>query len=217
MDITQKDIDWKSFLIKKYLSYDLDETDVMVIFVSESILEMQPKTLLTCDILTSYMKARKEDIDQSLTKLISHQYLKIVSEGGSIFSSFEDFKTRLYEDFVKDLLLHNREANAAKPDSDTIYGRLEELSGHMLSPIERDMVASWLREGASEGMVYEACQKSLTKSGNISFKSADRLVLEMERASDRKDIGVSTVNEETKKKADLSDAFASSWNPHDPK
>mgnify|MGYP000957594169 FL=1 len=55
MNISKTDLDWKNILVKKYLSYDLDELDVMVIFVSDNILIQEPKTLLTCDILGAYM------------------------------------------------------------------------------------------------------------------------------------------------------------------
>ena len=85
----------------------------------------------------------------------------------------------------------------------------------MLSPIEKDTVTRWLQEGADEGMIKEACQKAMGKSGHISFKSADKFVLEMERSQGRKDIGVSTVNEETRKKEELRDLFNNAdWTYH---
>ncbi|MFA6624999.1 MAG: DnaD domain protein [Bacilli bacterium] len=200
MNITRKDVDWKSLLIKRYLSYDLDETDVMVIFVSDALLGIEPKTLLTCDILSAYMKAKREDIDQSLTKLIDKKYMIIDTEAENIYSSVSSFKDRLFDDYIKDVSLRSRNRGTQSSDSDSVYSKLEELTGHMLSPIERDMVTNWIKEGATDGMIYEACQKSLTKSGNISFKTADKKILEMERSKDRKDIGVSTIDEDTKKK-----------------
>ena len=71
-------------------------------------------------------------------------------------------------------------------------------------------------EGADEGMVKEACQRSLTRSGNISFKAADRRILEMERSEGRKKIGVSTVDEDTRKKKEIRDIILNTdWTIHD--
>ena len=88
MNLTRNDVDWKSLLIKKYQSYGLDELDTMVIFVSDAVLSIQENTLLTCDILSPYMKATKDVIDQSLSKLMSKKYLTIVRKGNSFFSSY---------------------------------------------------------------------------------------------------------------------------------
>jgi DNA replication protein DnaD len=215
MNISKTDLDWKNILVKKYLSYDLDELDVMVIFVSDNILIQEPKTLLTCDILGAYMKASREDVDQSLSKLISKKYINVVQNGTNIYSSLEDFKDRIFKDVIKDAVLKSKEGKDVDSVSSSLYSSLEELNGGMLSPIEKDTVTRWLQEGADEGMIKEACQKAMGKSGHISFKSADKFVLEMERSQGRKDIGVSTVNEETRKKEELRDLFNNAdWTYH---
>jgi len=64
-------------------------------------------------------------------------------------------------------------------------------------------------------MIKEACHKALTKKGTISFKEADRLLMDMKRSQSRKTIGVSTVNEETKKNEELRELFNNSdWTFH---
>jgi Holliday junction resolvasome RuvABC DNA-binding subunit len=64
-------------------------------------------------------------------------------------------------------------------------------------------------------MIKEACEKSLTKAGNISFKTADRLILEMQRSQTRKSIGASTVNEDTKQREELREFLLNSdWTYH---
>lgn len=215
MNIDFNDFSFPTVLVKKYTSYGLDELDCMVILVSDSLLKIE-RTLLTCDILSSYMKARKEDIDSSLSKLLSKKIIEIVDGGNEgLYSSLENFRKRLFDDVLKDIRLQEKEKDTVKEDSN-IYSELEELCGHMLSPIERDMVTKWLKEGADEGMVREACQRSLTKSGNISFKSADKYILEMERSEGRKAIGVSTLDEDTRKKKEIRDIILNTdWTVHD--
>ncbi|MFA6861022.1 MAG: DnaD domain protein [Bacilli bacterium] len=215
MNISRNDVDWKNILTKKYLSYDLNELDVMVLLVSDNVLIQEPKTLLTCDILTSYMKAGRDQIDQSLTKLISKKYLTVINVGTTIYSSLEEFKDRLFNDFVKDIVLKSKEGRDPNTVSTSLYASLEELQGTTLSPIERDTVTRWLQEGADEGMIKEAAQKALMKSGHISFKMAERYILDMERSQTRKDIGASTVNEDTRRKEELRDLFNNSdWTYH---
>ena len=204
MNIDYNDLSFPNAIVKKYTAYGLDEMDCMVLLVSDNLLRIE-KTLLTCDILSSYMKARKEDIDTALSHLLSKGIVEIVDGGkDGLYSSIDSFKKRLFNDILKDFALEQK-GQVVHDGEDNIYSELEQLCGHPLSPIERDMVTKWLREGADEGMVREACQRSLTKSGNISFKTADRLVLEMERSEGRKKIGVSTLDEDTRKKKEIRD------------
>ena len=203
MNLTPRDLDWKVLLIKKYQSYGLDETDCMVLFVAEAALDLQPKTLLTADILSPYMRCGKDKIDQSLSKLMDKKYLVYKQEGTSFYPSFDEFKLRLFNDEIKDLTLKGNNSSSANLLSQNLYSALEEMNGP-LSPLEKDRVASWLRNGAEESMIKEACEKSRTKNGHISFKTADTLILQMERSSSRKNIGVSLVNEDTESKEELS-------------
>lgn len=211
MDININDLDWKSILIKKYRNYDLNEEDCMVLFVSDAILHVQPETLITKEILSPYM-VENDRIDASLSSLMAKKMLVIKSQGNSFFSSIEDFKNRLFEDAIKDLTLKN---NSNATASDSFYQEVERIAGRALTPLERDQITSWYKSGAEEGMIKEALQKSLTRSGNVSFKTADRLILEMQRSQSRKNLGASTVNEETKKREEIKDLLDNfDWTYH---
>ena len=105
MDIVSSDIDWKKILIKKYTSYELDEMDVTVLFVTDSILAIDGNVLITCDILSPYMAAKKEEIDLSLSKLMKKNYLSIVAENNSITTSIDAFKQKIFDDFIHDLTI----------------------------------------------------------------------------------------------------------------
>lgn len=211
MNLTFNDIDWKSLLIKKYLHYGLEENDVMVLFVSEAVLQMQPKTLLTCDILSPYMKLSEDKIDSSLSNLMSKKIITIVQDNTAFYSSLDAFKEILFKDEIKDLSLKGSYTSNEKRLTEGLYAYLETLNGP-LTAIDRDRVSAWLKEGASEMMIKEACKKSVTKGGHISFPQADRLILEMERGQSRKNIGVSTINEQDRKADALRDLIdGSDW------
>jgi hypothetical protein len=213
MEITKDDIDWKSLLIKRYLNYELSELDVMVLFVSDALLKREPATLITCDVLSQYMTAPKEDLDLSLSRLLKKKDISVTTIGKDLSFTLEPFKEKLFQDYLHDLSILGQ--SDPKDASTTLYDELEKIGGGTLSSVERDIVTNWLKEGASEGMIKEACQKSLLRSGHISFKTADKKVLEMERSSSQKEVGASTVNEETRRNEKLKDLFANSdWTYH---
>lgn len=203
MEIDVRDIDWKELLIKKYRNYDLDEEEVMVLFVSDAILALEPKTLITKDILSPYMKDQ-DGIDEALSKLLSKKFMTVTNDGTNFFTSLDDFKKKLFLDCLKDLSLRNSPSSRT---SDGFYSDIESIVSRTLTPLERDQVSAWLKSGADEGMIKEALQRSITKSGNVSFKSADKKILEMERSQSRNTIGASTVNEGEKKNEELRDLF----------
>ena len=195
MEIDYHDLDWKNILIKKYRNYGLDEEEVMVLFVSNAVLEVEPKTLITKEVLAPYMKASYQ-IDEALSHLLSKKFLTLVNEGGSFYTSLTPFKEKLFQDAIKDL---NLRGGSQERVSDNFFSDIESIVSRSLSPLERDQVSAWLKGGADEGMIKEALKRSLTKSGNVSFKTADKLILEMERSKSRNELGASTVNEEEKK------------------
>ncbi len=214
MEINAYDMDWKSILVKKYRNYDLNEIDCMVLFVSDAILHVQPKTLITKEILSPYM-VEGDKIDDSLSHLMDKKFLIIQEEGASFFSSIDNFKKKLFDDAIKDLTLKSQNNLVNNLRSDSLYQEIEQIANRSLTPLERDQVSSWLKSGADEGMIKEACTRSITKSGNISFKSADRYILDLQRSESRKNIGASTLNEETKKREELRDLFNNTdWTYH---
>ena len=101
MKISANEIDWKGLLVKKYLHYGLNELDCMVLFISDAVLDMQPKTLLTCDVLAPYMYASKDDIDSSLSNLMGKKFIQIKQEGNIFYSSLDEFKVQIFEDEMK--------------------------------------------------------------------------------------------------------------------
>jgi|GEM_PF-623759 DNA replication protein DnaD len=214
MEIQASDMDWKSLLIKRYPDYQLTEMDVMVIFVSAALIDRERKILLTRDILSQYMTAPKDAVDLSLSKLLKRGILVIHTEGNDVYTTLSEFRQKLFDDFIHDKVIEETE-KPLREGGPNLYEDLEKIAGRSLSPVERDKVTSWLKSGASEGMIKEACSKSMTPNGYLSFKTADRLVLEMLRSASREDIGASTVNEETQRNERLKDFFENEdWTYH---
>lgn len=212
MEINEKDFDWKNILIKKYTSYGLNELDVMVIFVSDNLLSIQNDVILSYDILSSYMAASKDNIDNSLTKLLSKKIIVMNTVSSSIQMSLSEFKTKLFKDVLKDAVLKDKQKTTDNSnDTASLINDLEQLNGRTLSPTERDKVSMWLRQGAEEGMIREACHQAVTRNGIISFKKADQLILAMMTSQERKQLGTSTFdhNNDTKREDEIKNILLS--------
>lgn len=203
MDINANDLDWKNILIKKYTSYGLNELDVMVIFVSDNLLKIQNDLILTYDILSNYMSAKKDDIDSSLTKLFQKKIIVMKDDSTNIQMTLDGFKEKLFNDVLKDAILKDKQVVADDSnDTSSLINDLEQLNGRTFSPTERDRISTWIRQGADEGMIREACHQSISKSGIISFKQADKLILTMITSKERKTLGTSTFDHSDEKSRD---------------
>lgn len=215
MNLNYHDIDWKNLLIKRYLSYQLNELDVMVLFVSDDILKVEETVFLSQDVLSNYMAASRDDIDQSLSKLIKKKIVEVIPQPKGMKFSLESFKGTLYNDMIKDIVINDKIGKNNTGLSGDLATNIEELIGRVLSPTERDHVSQWLKNGADEGMVKEACSKALNANGYFSMKKADKLILEMNRSKSIQDFGVSTVNEDTRRRQEISDILKSTdWTYH---
>lgn len=195
MNITMNDLDWKAILIKKYKEYKLTEVETMLLFLSDAILSIDPTTFLSPELLSSYMTVSKDEIDLALTKLMSKGFIDTTFEGGSMKYRVDSFKKRVFEDLVRDFSL--RREKERMESSSNLYTDIEQMTGTILSPIEKDRITNWLRNGASEGMIKEAIESSMTANGNINFSKADKKVLEMLRGESRRELGSSAIDEDT--------------------
>lgn len=215
MNLNFQDIDWKSVLIKRYRNYQMDEIDVMVFFVSDNILAMENDVLLTQDILADYMAASRDVIDQSLSKLLKNKMIIVNTDNNGVHFSTTEFKNRLYQDVIRDLVLAEKIGKSTTGLSHDLAQSIEELVGRPLSPLEREHISNWIKEGADDGMIKEACAKSITRSGLLSMKKADNLIMEMNRSRSIDAYGVSTVDEDTRKRQELQDFLNNSdWTYH---
>ena len=207
MEIGQSDFDFSTLLLKRYNYYRLSDLECLTILICNQLLTRDNRLLLTRDILSKHMASTKEEIDSLLNELIKKGIIEIVNNDNQIYSSIDKFKKRIYDDLIKDIRLE-KEGNT-QPSS-SLYSYLEQLNDRPLSSIERDYISNWLKDGISESLIKEACVKSKTKNGYISFKKADSYVLASLRSLSRKEIGVSTIDEK-RERDNASLLFGKDW------
>lgn len=207
MELGQSDFDFSTLLLKRYNYYRLSDLECLTILICNQLLTRDSKLLLTRDILSKHMASTKEEIDSLLNELIKKGIIEIVNNDNQIYSSIDKFKKRIYDDLIKDIRLE-KEGNTHP--SSSLYSYLEQLNDRPLSSIERDYISNWLKDGISESLIKEACVKSKTKNGYISFKKADSFVLASLRSLSRKEIGVSTIDEK-RERDNASLLFGKDW------
>ena len=207
MELGQSDFDFSTLLLKRYNYYRLSDLECLTILICNQLLTRDSRLLLTRDILSKHMASTKEEIDSLLNELIKKGIIEIVNNDNQIYSSIDKFKKRIYDDLIKDIRLE-KEGNTHP--SSSLYSYLEQLNDRPLSSIERDYISNWLKDGISESLIKEACVKSKTKNGYISFKKADSFVLASLRSLSRKEIGVSTIDEK-RERDNASLLFGKDW------
>lgn len=207
MELSQSDIDFSTILLKRYCYYRLSDLECFTILICNQLLNRDKTLLLTRDVLSKHMASTKGEIDSILNELIKKGIIEIVNSGDQIYSSLDKFKKRIYDDLIKDIRLE-KEGNTTP--SSSLYSYLEQLNDRPLSSLERDYISNWLKDGISESLIKEACVKSKTKNGYISFKKADSYVLVALRSLSRKEIGVSTIDEK-RERDNASLLFGKEW------
>ena len=207
MELSQSDIDFSTLLLKRYYYYRLSDLECFTILICNQLLNRDKTLLLTRDVLSKHMASTKGEIDSILNELIKKGIIEIVNSGDQIYSSLDKFKKRIYDDLIKDIRLE-KEGNTTP--SSSLYSYLEQLNDRPLSSLERDYISNWLKDGISESLIKEACVKSKTKNGYISFKKADSYVLVALRSLSRKEIGVSTIDEK-RERDNASLLFGKEW------
>lgn len=208
MEINENDIDFTSLLIKRYTLYKLTDLEAMVLLVSDKILNRGEYILLTRDILSKHMASTKEEIDIALNNLFKKGIIELFNNDNNYYSSIDKFKKRLFSDLIKDIKL-GKEGDLSNTSSN-LYTYLEQLNNRTLSVIERDYVTNWLKSGVEEKEIKEACVKSKTKNGFISFKKADGYILDLIRSLSRRQLGTSTVDE--KREINNAKLVLDAWN-----
>ncbi len=207
MELSQSDIDFSTLLLKRYYYYRLSDLECFTILICNQLLNRDKTLLLTRDVLSKHMASTKGEIDSILNELIKKGIIEIVNSDDQIYSSLDKFKKRIYDDLIKDIRLE-KEGNTTP--SSSLYSYLEQLNDRPLSSLERDYISNWLKDGISESLIKEACVKSKTKNGYISFKKADSYVLVALRSLSRKEIGVSTIDEK-RERDNASLLFGKEW------
>lgn len=182
MEFGFKDLDWRSLLLKRYKDYGLGEDDVMVILMANEVQKEDVNAPITSDTLSEYMTIGKDEIDQSLYKLLDRKFIVYETSGTVVRMSFDPLFNKLFGDVKKDLVLASDKKTDKKVDE--AYAFFEKTLGRTITPLELDKISSWLGEGATMGMLQTAVINIQASKQRVTFPRLEKEILRLEKASD---------------------------------
>lgn len=210
MELSFKDIDWRSLLLKRYKGLKLDEKDTMVIFMTDQVTAMDSSIPVTAEVLSQYMVATKEEIDESLEKLLDKNLIEIDPSNGSI--TLKPLFTRLFNDIKKDLLIASDPKVQRKMDE--CYEFFQKQLGRVLSPMDVQKINSWIGQGASLALLQEALFNVQSKTKIVTFRKLDNEVLRLLKESDIKKEGY-TLRDKKHPDNKLPNVMSKDWQKND--
>ncbi len=197
MDFSIMDVDWRKLLIKHYKSptYKLNENEVVVLLCLDDILSSN-KILVTGEDLVNYMTLTSEEIDEVLSSLLEKKYIDYIRENNKTITSIEPIKNKIFEDLKRDIIIESNEASTKenKEKVDNLYSYFESQLGRVLTGKEIDRISTWVRSGASEGMIKEAVEKVKAKGKTLSMNAVDKVLLSIQKSNDITKEGYSTMS-----------------------
>lgn len=187
-------IDWRMILVDNYKKLGLNENELSIILVTNSLIQ-KGVDFITPDIIALKMTLDFNEIDTCFTNLIKNDILTLEGKD-KIHISIEPLKKKLidifYEEIQKDVKTpSNKEQN-------DIFVLFETEFGRALSQFEVNTIKDWFEQGNSEATIKEALNvATLAKVKTIRY--IDKVLLEWKRREDMSKNGISPLSEKWRK------------------
>lgn len=217
MDVSCLDVDWRKLLVKCYKYYGLNEKDLAVILCINDVLS-SVKSLIVADDLVSYMTISKDEIDESMAKLIEKKLIEIKVVSKKRVASLTPLKEKLFLDMKRDIIIASNEADKRKNDDkvNNMYTYFEQILGRTLTGREVDRISIWFKSGADERLIQEAVEKLKAQSKSISFAAVDKVLLNLQKNQDITKEGFSPRKDDWRESSEETlDILSKRWVPKD--
>lgn len=157
MAICISDIDFKTLLIRNYKKYKMNDLECMIILVCNEMQVMDKSCAISPQILSEYMSAKVDEIDEAMLHLLNLGYIEYVIDDKLSNVSLKKLKEKCFYDFKKEIVLENNLIYATEFDTDcNIFQYYCKVFGKQLSPIETDKLVSLKRKGCLEEEIKQA-------------------------------------------------------------
>ncbi len=209
MELTYKDIDYRRFLIRHYKYYKLSEVELVLLLCLDDFLQ-NVEALVTADDLIPYMNISKEEIDALLVGLVDKKFVSYeTNSSNNVVTSLHLLYDKILKDMKKDILIEQEQISNTQENQtiNNLYVLFEKLIGRSLSPKELDRISLWIQNGVSTNLINEAISKLKAKGSSISIASIDKVLFNLQKASDVQEKGYSdqgtSWNRMTQKERDI--------------
>lgn len=203
------DIDWRSVLLKRYKDYGLDETDVMVIFMTDQVIKTDPEAPVTPETLAGYMTLPASEIDRSLYKLMEKKLITFKMDANISRFCLDNLQDKLFSDLKRDLVLYDSGNSSAKVEN--AYKYLESVVGRPLSPLEIDRISAWFKEGADLNMIKSAVANISAHKSRLTFARLSQEILRLEKEKDIESEGYTARDDTNRDDRKLNKLLTHNW------
>ncbi len=194
MDKIMDAIDWRMILVDNYKKLGLNENELSIILVTNSLIQ-KGVGFITPDIIALKMTLDFQSIDTCFTNLIKKEILTL--EGtNNLNISIEPLKKKLIEIFYDEL--KEETSSSANKEQDDIFVLFETEFGRALSQFEVNTIKDWFEQGNNAATIKEALNvATLAKVKTIRY--IDKVLLEWKRREDLAKNGISPLSEKWRK------------------
>lgn len=191
----EKVISFRLALLDSYKKLGLNENETMVILLIDYLLS-QGNSLITSDLLSLKMTLQPEEIDGILVELLNKKYLSYKTEEGKLVTSIENIRKIVYSEMKKTLTWEVKKESVQKDESliSDLYSLYEDKASQPLSPLEKDTVVSWLKNGYSEEEIKNAVLDT-ARFKKLTIREVERTLKAKRRAKDFSEEGVSAIKD----------------------
>lgn len=177
--------DWKVSLINNYKKMDLNEDELAMILVIDSLLN-QGETFITPDMLSLKMTLPFEEIDNYLTELIKRCYVSMDKE---FKFSIDNLKSILQTKYQADIVIEEE-----KEEHPELINLFENEFARALSEAEVMTISDWVKNGNTMEKIKEALNiATIAKAKSIRY--IDKILLEWQRKEEFHKHGKSTMSD----------------------
>lgn len=196
------------YTIPKYvLSYskelDLDCNSLVLLIY---FLNMKNKDIFNYDSIVNDLNITDKELMKGLAKLQEKKLLIILiekNENGLIEEKID--VSPFYDIILSKMLEENKEENKS-----TIYDVFEKELGRTLSPLEYDIIGTWLTSGIKEDIIEEALKEAVFNGVN-SFKYIDKILFEWNKKGIRKKEDIKKEEKKKEEEKEETSSFDFEW------
>ena len=187
-------IDWRMILVDNYKKLGLNENELSIILVTNSLIQ-KGVDFITPDIIALKMTLDFSEIDSCFTNLIKKDILTL--EGNEkIHISIEPLKKKLIDIFYEEIQKDTK--STSNKEQNDIFVLFETEFGRALSQFEVNTIKDWFEQGNSETTIKEALNvATLAKVKTIRY--IDKVLLEWKRREEMSKNGISPLSEKWRK------------------
>ena len=201
-------LDFRYLLLEYYKKLNIEEDALAVILMIDHLMK-QNNSFITADTLSLKMNFKVKEIDAILTRLLDRELISYEIVGKDMITTLEPIRKKLYKLFQ--LAAAKDKQNLASEERSRIlqglFSYFEKRLSRTLSPLESDMLSTWLDDGYSEEEIKFALEESIA-SGKRQFKSVDRALRTHRRRGDFETEGYSSISDNWDKSIEETIAIA---------